>query len=157
MRILQGLPSLRIRARMEALWECFARGSERTGFAVCEFSIQRDHLHLIVEACGREILSRGMQGLAVRIARALNRLWSRKGTVFGDRYHSRVLGSPREVRNALIYVLQNGHKHARHHQGLPTPLDPFSSAPWFPGENWKDLDATNTPPPPSPNRPTPPP
>ena len=148
MRLLQGLPSLRNRAALRILWECFARGSERAGFAVCEFSIQRDHLHLIVEACGREVLSRGMQGLAVRIARALNRLWSRKGTVFGDRYHDRVLRSPREVRNALVYVLQNGHKHAK--QPLPHPLDPFSSALWFPDWNNPPSLSTTLPPRPTP-------
>ena len=151
MRLLRGLPSLRTREVMEVQWKCFRRGSERADFAVCEFSIQRDHLHLIVEACGREVLSRSMQDLAVRIARTLNRLWSRRGALFGDRYHDRVPGSPCEVRNALVYVLQNGHKHESHN--LPTALDPFSSALWLDG--WKDLAGAGTPPPPRTERPTP--
>ena len=54
----------------------------------------------------------GMQGLAIRIARGLNRLWGRKGKVFADRYHDRVLRTPREVRNALAYVLNNARRHA---------------------------------------------
>ena len=70
-----------------------------------------------------------MQGLCVRIARALNRLWSRRGTVFGDRYHGRILKTPREVRSTLRYVLRN---HANHGIQLRGP-DPFSTGPWFDG------------------------
>lgn len=40
-------------------------------------SILSNHLHLIVEAKGRGALSRGMKGLQVRIARALNKPWNR--------------------------------------------------------------------------------
>ena len=76
-----------------------------------------------------------MQGLAIRIARALNKLWKRKGKVFADRYHDRILASPREVRHALCYVLANGKKHAA--QGcevvVPQGIDVFTSAPWFDG------------------------
>jgi hypothetical protein len=48
-----------------------------------------------------------MQGLGVRIAKALNRVMGRKGAVFADHYHSRILRSPTEVANALVYVLMN--------------------------------------------------
>src|SRR5207302_3642377 len=43
----------------------------------------------------------------VRIAKALNRLMERKGTVFADHYHMRILRSPTEVARALAYVLMN--------------------------------------------------
>jgi REP element-mobilizing transposase RayT len=134
MKLRRGLPRLRVRAAVAVLWACMARGRDRFGFRLCEFSIQGDHLHLIAEAADRRALARGMQGLAVRCARKLNRLWGRKGTVFADRYHDHVLRTPREVRNALCYVLNN----AQHHlpppirRGLPAP-DPFSSARWFDG------------------------
>ena len=39
-------------------------------------------------------------------------VFERRGSVFADRYHDRVLKTPREVRNALRYVLGNGRKHA---------------------------------------------
>src|SRR5204862_6807235 len=82
-------------------------------------------------------LGRGMKGLCVRIARALNRLWKRVGSVFSDRYHARVLRTPREVRNALNYVLHNA---ARHGSRLGGP-DPCSSGAWFDG--WRhDLGLT---------------
>ena len=44
----------------------------------------------------------------IRIARVLNKLWRRRGRVFADRYHDRILKTPREVKNALVYVLANG-------------------------------------------------
>jgi hypothetical protein len=89
-----------------------------------------NHVHLVCEADDKTSLSRGMQGLCVRIARALNRLWHRAGKVFDDRFHSRPLRSPREVRNALAYVLRN----AAHHGIITTGgIDPFSSASWFDG------------------------
>ena len=76
-----------------------------------------------------------MQGLLIRIARALNKLWQRRGAVFADRYHDRVLTSPREVRNVLVYVLGNGKKHAAEGRmvAVPQAIDMFTSAPWFDG------------------------
>jgi putative transposase len=96
-----------------------------------QFSLQSNHIHLIVEAGDRLALSRGMQGLLVRVARALNRIWKRRGSVFSDRFHARALRTPREVRSALLYVLQN----ARHHGLRLLGVDPYSSGPWF--EGWR--------------------
>jgi hypothetical protein len=93
------------------------------------WSVLGNHMHLIVEACDRHALARGMQGLGVRLARALNRCWGRAGRVLADRYHAHVLRSPREVRNALAYVLENAAKHRLEIAGA----DPRSSAPWFDG------------------------
>ena len=75
------------------------------------------------------------QGLAIRIAKALNKLWGRRGGVFADRYHDRILKTPREVKNALVYVLANGKKHATEGREVTVPqaIDTFTSAPWFDG------------------------
>jgi len=83
----------------------------------------------------RQALCRGTQGLLVRIAKTLNKLWRRRGKVFADRYHDRILATPRETRNALRYVLQNARKHAAEGRevAVPAALDTFSSAPWFDG------------------------
>jgi hypothetical protein len=107
------------------------------------FSVQRDHLHLLVEASDRRALSRGMQGLSIRVARATNGELGRKGRVFADRYHARALTTPRAVRFALRYVLLNVHKHegrgARANEGRGARAVPFgfvnpcSSAAWFEG------------------------
>jgi REP element-mobilizing transposase RayT len=99
------------------------------GVRVCHFSIQYDHLHLLVEARDREALSRGMQGLASRLARAVNRALNRRGRVWADRYHARALTTPREVRSALVYVLMNWKKHRIDAAGV----DACSSGRWFDG------------------------
>jgi len=102
------------------------------GFRIIHFSVQDDHLHLLVEAENRAHLSSGLRGLAIRIARAVNRVLGRKGPVWGDRYHARALTTPREVRHGLIYVLMNRNKH----DPRTTGLDPCSSARWF--EGWRE-------------------
>jgi hypothetical protein len=59
----------------------------------------------------------------------VNRALHRRGAVWGDRYHARTLATPREVRNALVYVLNNWRKHVPGASGL----DSRSSAAWFTG------------------------
>jgi REP element-mobilizing transposase RayT len=110
---------------------------ERGEFRVCQYSIQRDHLHLVVEAEGKQALARGMKSVAARLARAVNRVFRRRGPVLFGRYHLRVLRTPREVRNALAYVLLNARKHWHQRYGTPPPtrLDIASSGAWFDG--WK--------------------
>jgi REP element-mobilizing transposase RayT len=102
----------------------------RGDFRVTQFSVQGDHLHLIVEASHKSALSRGMQGLAIRVARAVNRLIFRRGKLWADRFFSRELKSPRVVRNALAYVLDNFRKHRARGGAW---IDPCSSAPYFNG------------------------
>jgi len=142
MKLMRGLPSVRSKESYKVLWDAFEKGKRCPGrleagsFRLVECTIQEDHLHFIMEAQDRESLSRGVQGLAVRIAKSLNRLWNRKGRVFADRYHDHILRTPREVRNALRYVLQNIRKHCRDIICQRRP-DGFSSGPWFDG--WRDF------------------
>ena len=139
-RLKEGLPSLRRRREARVLVDAFAKGCNRSGFRLNHFSIQSNHLHFIVQAQHRQGLSRGMQGLLIRIAKGLNRLWGRSGRVFGDRFHDRALKTPREVRNALAYVLNNVR---RHRISVPeNEPDAFSSGRWFDG--WKNFAARPT-------------
>ena len=131
LRLREGLPSLRRSLVRSHVLRAICDGGERFGFRLNEFSLQSNHVHLIVEADDRLALSRGMKGVAVRVARTLNRLWKRRGSVFSDRFHARALRTPREVRSALAYVLHN----ARHHGLRLLGVDPYSSGPWFDG--WK--------------------
>jgi hypothetical protein len=103
-----------------------------------QFTVQADHVHLLVEAEGTSTFRGGIQGLAIRVARAVNRALGRRGRVWGDRYHARMLRTPREVRNALVYVLANWRKHVPGARGL----DPCSSARWFVG--WRNVEAAIT-------------
>jgi putative transposase len=105
--------NLRSRRCFEIIETCLAAARERFGLRVIEFTVLGNHLHLLVEADNDEALSRGMQGLNIRIAKALSRLMGRKGHVFADHYHSRLLRSPTELVNAIAYVLGN----AAHHYG----------------------------------------
>ncbi len=98
------------------------------------YSVQTDHMHLIVEAEDKERLRRGVQGLLVRVARRLNKVWGRMGTVMADRFHSRILKTPREVWNALRYVINNARKHGSFFK--PNEPDPYSSGRWFDG--WRE-------------------
>jgi REP element-mobilizing transposase RayT len=104
------------------------RDCNRAWFRVVHYSLQDNHLHLIVEADDHDALLSGMRGLTVRIARRVNRLLFRRGRFWSDRWHGRDLEGPRQVRNALVYVLQNRMKHAR-----SASLDPLSSAGTFDG------------------------
>jgi len=131
-RLLAGLPNLRQERTLVVLRSVLAAGADRFGFRLVEYSIQTTHLHFLAEADDETALARGVQGLLVRVAKALNRTWGRRGRVVADRFHARVLRTPRAVRNALIYVLQNARKHGARIRGI----DAFSSGPWFAG--WRD-------------------
>jgi REP element-mobilizing transposase RayT len=139
LKVVPGLESLRSIAVVRAVEETFRRGCERGEFRLVHYSLQGDHLHAVVEATGREALGRGMQALAIRFARAVNRTFGRSGRVLADRYHLRVLRTPTQVRNALRYVLLNGRRHAAKAAGAArmlaaaVRLDPASSARWFSG------------------------
>ncbi|MGC4087998.1 MAG: transposase [Polyangiaceae bacterium] len=128
-----GIRSLRSQFMFPTVCIALAQANRKapSEFRICEFSVQADHIHLIVEATSNTTLVKGMRGLSIRLARALNRLVFRRGQVIVDRWHSRDLTSPREVRHALVYVLGNFKKHEGVQRvGL---LDPCSSAPCFTG------------------------
>jgi REP element-mobilizing transposase RayT len=129
LRIGDGLENLRNRREYATVREALVAGADRFGMRLVQYAVLSNHLHLLCEADDERALARGIKGLCVRIARALNRLWNRVGSVFGDRYHAHVLKTPREVRNALSYVLHNA---ARHGSRLGGP-DPCSSGAWFDG------------------------
>lgn len=131
LRAVRGLPSLRaanvftvVRSRLAA--------SSRQPFRIVHFSVQTNHVHLLVEAAGTAALGRGVQGLTIRLAKAVNRLLGRHGRVWADRYHARALRTPSEVRRGLVYVLLNGRKHGVCRRGI----DPCSSGAWFQG--WRE-------------------
>ncbi len=100
---------------------------------IVHFSIQSNHIHLIVEAQGTAALSLGMQGLSVRLAKRLNKHLGRRGKLFPDRYHAEALKTPTQVRHALRYVLNNARKHAVRRKFMQRWVDPCSTAGTFDG------------------------
>jgi REP element-mobilizing transposase RayT len=134
LRIVRGVPSLRGHGLFRRVQKALALARERFGFRLIHFSVQRDHLHLIAEAADRRALSRGVQGLTIRVARAVNGQLLRKGRVFAERYHARALKTPRACSFALRYVLLNARKHEKGARAVPAGfVDPCSSSAWFAG------------------------
>ena len=142
-RVLPRAGSLRRRDMYAAVRKASIVVTTHDDFRIVHLSIQRTHLHLIVEARTRTALAKGMQGFLISAARGINAALSRRarrklrGCVFGDRYHARALTTPREVRNCIAYVLNNW-RHHREDRGRTWTLDPFASGVAFGG--WKGLE-----------------
>lgn len=134
MRISDEIATLREEVAMYAIREALITVAKREHeFRVVHVSVQRRHVHLIVEALDNVALAKGMQAFGVSAARHLNRELGRAGgTVFPDRYHAVRLGSPRQVRNTIAYVLNNW-RHHKEDRRVTWQLDPFSSAVTFDG------------------------
>ena len=137
-RMVPAVGFLRAFSRARAIEQALREVRHRFGLRVVHYSIQGNHLHLIVEAEAPATLSRAMQALATCIARRLNVLARRSGGVFVDRYHSRPLKTPREVRNAIRYVTTNYRHHAREHppRDWRDPLSTSADAPFTAPTVW---------------------
>ena len=137
MRVVGGVGSLRRYHPLRVVRAAIAKGGHKDDFRIVEFNLLSNHLHLIVEASSAEALARGMQGFAVRLARGINRVLGRCGQLFAERYHTRSLCTPTEVRHAVRYVVLNQRHHIARGGSRPSGsvLDPYSSAAWFDG--WK--------------------
>ncbi|HEX3473481.1 MAG TPA: transposase [Kofleriaceae bacterium] len=120
---------LRSRRSFRVIAAALRVGGDRFDVRIVEFSVQGNHIHLLVEAANRRALARAIQGLSIRVAKGLNRMMGRSGRVFDDRYHARVLRTPTEVRHAIHYVRDNARKHAaeRGETYAPGYVDPYAS------------------------------
>ena len=135
-RVKRDVPRLRLFRFVRAFRSLLSQCCYRSGFRVIHYSIQKDHIHMIVEAQGKRALANGMKSVNARLARAVNRIFHRQGSVLRGRFHSRVLRTPREVRHALAYVLLNIRHHLRSRgRTAPPNIDEASSGVWFNG--WK--------------------
>jgi REP element-mobilizing transposase RayT len=135
LKVKTGLPSLRSGRLVRELERTWREACERRRFRLVHYSIQGDHVHLIVEANSARDLACGMKSIAARFARAANRVFHRVGQVVADRCHVHVLRTPREVRNAIAYVLSNARRHLAKRRRVPATacIDPASSGRWFSG------------------------
>jgi REP element-mobilizing transposase RayT len=135
---VRSVGNLRRQLIFKTLRAIFARPNVE-GFQVVHYSVQTDHIHLVVEAANRKAFSSGMRSLGIRAALRINALLGRKkGRVVRDRYHRRDLFSALQVRRVLRYVLLNGQKHEAVVKGQ---LDPCSSSGAFDG--WLELFTVN--------------
>jgi REP element-mobilizing transposase RayT len=148
LRVARSVGALRTGTMYRALREATLTVARRElsyrtdgAFRIVHISIQRTHVHLLVEADHRTALSRGMQSFQISAARHINRVAGRRGTVFPDRFHQVIISSPRQARHTLAYVLNNWRRHREDQRGRGRgwKVDPFSTGVLFPG--WKeDLD-----------------
>jgi REP element-mobilizing transposase RayT len=145
MRVVPAVGSMRRRSMYKAMRDASIIAAMRERFRIVHISIQRTHVHMLVEARDKQALARGMQGFQISAARNVNtalgidRYRRRRGRVFADRYHLEVLTSPTRVRHALMYVLCNFRKHREDQDGLASTwlVDPFSTGILFP--DWEEL------------------
>jgi REP element-mobilizing transposase RayT len=145
MRIVPEVGNLRRRAMYKAMRAASITAALRERFRLIHISLQRTHVHMIVEAEHLAALSRGMQGFLISAARHINTALGdcgkrRRGKVFADRYHLEVIITPARARHAISYVLSSWRKHGEDREGLPSTwlVDPFSSGISFP--DWKELE-----------------
>jgi putative transposase len=137
-RLRPGLPSLRTISLVRALERSFVAVRRRADFRLVHYALQGTHAHFVVETTDAAALARGMMAVGARIARAVNRVFDRHGPVLAERFHLRVLRTPRDVRNVLAYVLLNARRHASR-IGRAFRIDPASSGRWFGGWRWQPL------------------
>ncbi len=144
LRLVPAIGSLRRRTLYKAMRNATITAALREHVRIIHVSLQRTHLHLLVEAEHKAALARGMQGFQVSAARHINTalgdgIRRRRGKVFSDRYHAEVITSPTQARNAIRYVLSNWRRHKEDREGLPSTwlVDPFSSGILFP--DWLEL------------------
>src|SRR3569623_1582050 len=124
LRAVRDVRPLRTRAAYKAIREAAITVLKYEDFRINHLSIQGTHVHLIVEAAGKDALSTGMKAFGISAAKHLNAAVSnagswwdrarqrrngrrlvkrRKGRVFADRYHATIITTPRQARHELAY------------------------------------------------------
>jgi putative transposase len=140
LRVIGAVGDLRRRFTYRAIRQATLTTARREGFRIAHLSIQRTHVHLLVEADDKDALASGMQGFQISAAKHLAAISKgkpgprRRGTVFPDRYHAEIITSPRQARHALSYILNNWRKHQEDRAAPMSTwtIDWFSSAAMFP-------------------------
>src|ERR1043165_4003273 len=72
LRTVGAVGNLRRRCVYQAIREATLTTARREDFRIVQLSVQRTHVHLIVEAENKQALAAGMQGFQVSAARHLN-------------------------------------------------------------------------------------
>jgi len=138
-KLIKGLPTLRAKNKFKLIKRGILKARER-GLRIIHFSIQSNHIHLLIESENKRELGRGMQSFCISLAKSLNGFLKRQGKVFVERYHLHILKTPTEVRNALRYIFMNFAKHTR----TPHRFDAYSSLICFPDKIKLGLARVNT-------------
>lgn len=153
LKVNSHIPNLKRQGFFALFREAVLAARER-GLRINQYSIQSNHLHLIIETDSNQALERGMKCLSIRLALGVKKrlvlhsarraqldmrsrphspVVQRKAALFRDRYHLHVLRTPTEVKRALGYVTMNEHKHS----GVISPIEIYSSVNLF----WRMISA----------------
>ncbi len=120
-------------ADVAAAFKASAIKAQSCGLHILHYAVLRDHIHLLVEARDNNGLTRGMRSFGSSFGKAFRKIVGGKGAVLAGRFHLNVITNPTQMRNTLIYVLQNFARHS----DLIKHIDRYSSATYFSG--WKPL------------------
>ena len=99
------------------------RRARLQGLRVVHYTLEYNHVHLLVEANDNKSVQKGMQALGISFSKAINKIKQVKGSVYKHRHHFRKLNSRREYKNVIQYIFRNGIKHKR----SLCLIDPFNS------------------------------
>src|ERR1700754_1814866 len=72
LRVVDDFPTLRSRSSYFAIRKATQAVLRRSDFRIVHVSLEKDHLHLIVEADNNEALTRGVQAFQISAAQHLN-------------------------------------------------------------------------------------
>lgn len=123
---------------MLATFQKCAENAKKHQLHVLHFSLQSNHVHLILECVNNKALANGMKSLAGGFGRAIRKCGGGEGPVFKGRYHLQLIKKPKQMKSGLAYVLLNQSKH----EELVPYSDRFSSSAHF--HQWKKLLGKDT-------------
>jgi putative transposase len=115
--------SLRAQRSISRLRRAFWMSAHAQGYRLVHYAVMGNHVHLLIEAADEKRLTKGMQSLGIRIAKALNRMMGTEGPVMWDRYFAKIQRTPTETARTLNYLRENAH----HHYGHRGPDREFTS------------------------------
>ncbi|MFA6238606.1 MAG: transposase [Bacteriovorax sp.] len=95
------------------------------GLRVIHYTLEYDHVHLLIETESNVLLGKGMQSFGISFSKGINKIKGLKGQVFKTRYHFRKLKTPAEIKNAINYILGNSVKHKQ----ASSIITPYNSLP----------------------------
>jgi REP element-mobilizing transposase RayT len=139
LRSSKRIGSLRIKPIYDAIREAMRVSAANNAIRIVHLSIQRSHIHLIVESANKATLARGLKAFQISAARRINTARDTEGVVFTDRYFATPLTTPRQIRHTIAYVLNNWRHHAEDEAAFARAwrCDPFSTGSTF--DRWREL------------------
>lgn len=107
--------------------------ARKIGLRVIHYTLEFDHVHLLVEVDSNQQLAKGMQSFGISFSKGINKIKAQVGKVFKTRYHFRKLKSPNEIKNVIFYILGNSLKHKKDFSILSPYNTAITASALFPG------------------------